>query len=231
MEIAKYLTKEKFKKSGSVSFVNSIYLDNRRWKTYYDHKNREKHRFKVRIRQYGFNGEKCFGELKEKIHSVTFKNRFKIKKKWLDDFLDGKDILSKLIQCNREMAYYQLVRVYWKMKDKIESYQLEPVVQIKYQRESFRGRNEGVRVTFDRNFCFRGIKNNFVDPVKKSYICTANRVIMETKTDGPRPVWLKELISRHGLKKQRFSKYCTSIEGIYIPLENRKSEAEYAGFH
>lgn len=95
-EIASHLMQEEFKESGTISFVKSIYLDNYQWKTYYDHKRREKQRFKLRIRQYGFNKEKCFVELKEKRNKITFKSRFKIKTEWNDDFLDEINILPRL---------------------------------------------------------------------------------------------------------------------------------------
>jgi len=210
--------------------VGSVYLDNHRWITYSDHKNRKKQRFKVRIRQYGLDGEKCFVELKEKIDHVTLKNRFKIEKDSVDDFLRRNDISSELSAYNRGIAYHQLISVYEKIRDTIESHQLEPVVRIQYERESFRNRDEGVRITFDRNLSFMAVQNRFVEPVQEFEIYPPHRVIMETKTTGPRPDWLKELISRYDLKKQRFSKYCTSIESIYIPAYAKNPEVKYAGF-
>lgn len=40
-EIPKFLTKETHKGSGSLSFIQSIYLENSRWKTCCDHKSRK----------------------------------------------------------------------------------------------------------------------------------------------------------------------------------------------
>jgi len=222
-EVTTYLMRERFKKSGDVSFVKSIYLDNCYWKTYYDHKNREGQRFKVRIRQYGFSGEECFVELKKKIDGVTFKSRFKIKKEWIGDFLKGKDILFKLSGYNKAMSHDRLVSIYREIKERIEFYQFEPVVLIKYQRESFKNRDKKNRITFDRNLCFEAFQNSFMETVKEFDAYPANTIIMETKTTGGRPDWLKELVSEYGLKKHRFSKYCTSIETIYR-LQNDRYE-------
>ena len=228
-EIVSYSKKERFKKSESVSFVRSVYLDNHHWTTYSDHKNRKKQRFKVRIRQYGLDGEKCFVELKEKIDHVTHKSRFKIEKDSVGDFLKRKDIFSELSAYNRGIAHHQLIGVYQKIRDTVESYQLEPVVRIQYERESFRNKDEEIRITFDRNLSFMAVQNRFIEPVKTSDTYPPDEIIMETKTAGPRPDWLKELVSRYDLKKQRFSKYCTSIESIYKTEPTMNPEVRYAG--
>ena len=213
--ISEFLIRKKFKKNEDISFVKSIYLDSNCWGSYYDHKNKENKRFKVRIRKYGINGKKHFVELKEKTDGITHKRRFKVKKKWLADFLNGKDIFVKLSEYNDQMSYSQFVSIYDAVKSRIESCRLEPVVQVEYQRESFEDLNRMVRITFDRNLRFEAFENSFMKPVRESHTYILNEIIMETKTTGKRPIWLKELVLEYGLKKQSFSKYCTSIETIY----------------
>lgn len=133
------------------------------------------------------------------------------------------------------MTYYQLVNIYQKIKERITSYQLEPVVQVEYQRESFRDRNKQIRITFDQYLSFKAIQNSFTQPVKEFDIYSVNAIIMEIKTTGSRPAWLKDITARYSLKKRRFSKYCTSVEHIYAPQYNAcpqrvdLKEEKYAG--
>lgn len=229
MQISALLVRKEFKKSNEGYFVKSIYLDNGYWQSYYDHKNRKKQRFKVRIRNYGINRKKYFVELKEKINGITHKRRFKIKERWIDEFLKGKDIFPKLSEYNNQMTYCQLISIYKTIRGKIESCQLEPVVQVEYQRESFEDTNKMVRVTFDRNLRFEAFENSFVRPIRESNIYPVSEIIMETKTNGGRPVWLKKLISEHNLKKQSFSKYCTSIETIYGLQNEQDGHISFVG--
>jgi hypothetical protein len=215
MRVSEFLIKKRFKKTNDISFVKSVYLDSDCWRAYYDHKNRKKKRFKVRIRKYGINGKKYFVELKEKVNGITHKRRFKIKKKWIEEFLNGEDIFPKLQKYNNKIACCQLLDIYDAIKGKIESCRLKPVIQIEYQRESFEDVNKIVRITFDRNLRFEAFENSFMKPVREFHIYPLNGIIMETKTIRKRPDWLKVLISEYGLKKQSFSKYCTSVESIY----------------
>jgi SPX domain protein involved in polyphosphate accumulation len=100
-EIASRLYQEKYKPTGYVSFIESTYFDNASWKTFVDHKNREKRRFKLRIRQYNNKNTKCYIELKEKKCSISYKRRFKIKPQWIPDFLNTYIIPDKLLRHNK----------------------------------------------------------------------------------------------------------------------------------
>ena len=123
------------------------------------------------------------------------------------------------------MTYSQFVSIYDAIKSRIESCRLEPVVQVEYQRESFEDLNKMVRITFDRNLRFEAFENDFIKPVRKFHVYPAHEIIMETKTTEKRPIWLKKLVSEYGLKKQSFSKYCTSVETIY-----ELQSAQYGSF-
>jgi SPX domain protein involved in polyphosphate accumulation len=232
-EIASHLFQEKYRPTGYVSWIESIYYDNPFWKTYIDHKTREMQRFKLRIRQYG-KKPKCFIELKEKNYGISYKSRFKIKPQWLPGLLNTNTIPRKLRYYNKKLNQVQLTYILNKVKAVITEHELVPVIKIQYQRESFKNR-EGLRITFDRNLNFSAIHNSHTKPVCHSNSFPRNIVIMETKYSGSRPQWLKDIIKKYQISKKRFSKYCAAVECLYAlnnPLCVRHEECreeEYAG--
>ncbi len=232
-EITTYLIRERFKEFNPESFVKSVYFDNSELELYHDHKNGVRQRFKIRIRQYGmgrFYYRKSWIELKEKINGTSLKSRFRLKTKLIPDFLEGRNISTQLIKYNKKANVDQVVNTYHQIRDKIEKYHLEPIIKIGFKREAFRSPEQKVRITFDRNLYFKPMQNSFLEPVKIFEMYPMRIVIMETKTVGPQPCWLKAILSKYKLKKQKFSKYCSSIENIYTPnvcLNINSKEREY----
>jgi SPX domain protein involved in polyphosphate accumulation len=227
VEIASRLYQEKYESTEYVSFIESTYFDNASWKTYVDHKNRRKRRFKLRIRQYSKKATKCFIELKEKKRSISYKSRFKIKPQWIPDFLNTYIIPDKLLRHNKKLNQVQLAYTYKKVKAALNNNGLVPVIKIQYQRESFKNISNGLRITFDRNLYFSPIQNNHTTPTRITYTYPQNIIIMETKYSGSRPQWLREFIKKYQLRKTRFSKYCTAVENLYT-LEDQSKE-QHAG--
>ncbi len=210
------LQKKKFRKGMDDTFIRSLYFDSDDFKCYMDHKNREKSRFKMRIRQYG-NGidyyNKCFVELKEKINGMNYKRRFKIKNKWTDSFISDSLDYDKLLRYNN-LDISEITTLYREFQDKLNSYNLHPVLQVEYHRRAFENSEGNVRITFDDNLSFR-LRQSLATSSERTYDFPDDKVIMETKTLLTKPYWLQWLLKEYGLERQKFSKYCTGIETVY----------------
>ncbi|MCP4177190.1 MAG: VTC domain-containing protein, partial [bacterium] len=95
-----------FNKDGKLTDIRTTYFENDEFLIYHLKKSRKKKRYKIRIREYGRNGifePTIWIELKEKIDGVGYKSRFKIERKLLNDFLDGKTIFSHVVKINNEV--------------------------------------------------------------------------------------------------------------------------------
>lgn len=210
------LNRKTFKKDADDTFIRSLYLDSDDFKCYIDHKNKEKSRFKIRIRQYGNGMEfynKSFVELKEKINGMNYKRRFKIKNKWTEKFMEDKLNYDKLLRYNN-MEIEEITSMYQEFQEKLRLNDLHPVLQVEYHRRAFENSERNVRITFDDSLSFK-LRQSINSIADNDRQFADDKIIMETKTLGERPYWLKWLLQEYGLKKQKFSKYCTGIETVY----------------
>jgi SPX domain protein involved in polyphosphate accumulation len=210
------LYRKKFRKGNEDTFIRSVYFDSDDFKCYIDHKNREKIRFKIRIRQYGNGKEyykRCFVELKEKINGMNYKRRFKVKEHWLSGLALNEIDFYRLKEYNK-IDILKLTSIYQEILEKMHRFTLHPVLQVNYHRRAYENSEQSVRITFDDNLSF-GVRKSLTGEPDKLYNFSTDKMIMETKTFGIRPYWLLWLLDEYGLKKQKFSKYCTGIETVY----------------
>ena len=218
-EMAKYLKPELYKNQNTVTCIRSYYFDSPWFQCYYDHLARKPERFKIRVRLYGYNGhfpKKGFLELKEKQGEETHKRRFKVTQSLGQRFMRGEDVFADILRYNSQIELSQLLRTYRTIVNRISQYQLEPLLLVEYRRECFLDKKLGIRITFDRDLIFRAFQNSSITPVRHCFFYPQNRVIMEVKTTDTRPPWLKNLLDRYGLRRQRFSKYCMAVESLYL---------------
>ncbi len=210
------LYRRKFRKGNEETYIRSTYFDSDDFKCFVEHKNREKARFKIRIRQYG-NGvdyyKRCFVEIKEKINGINHKRRFRIKEKWSDSLIANEIDFKKLLDYNR-MDMKMLASIYHEIQEKLFNFKMHPVLQVAYHRQAYENSEKNVRITFDDSLSF-GIRTTLGKVSEEIYDFTGDKIIMETKSFGTRPYWLSWLLKEYGLKRQRFSKYCTGIETVY----------------
>lgn len=217
--VANFLSKE-WHNGTDISFVRSVYLDNDSWKSYLDYRTDKKSRFKVRMRQYGVNGvytKRCFFELKEKLDFMTFKKRLQLKQKWARKFLEGDNLLPKLTKYNKELATEQLTDIYREIWDHIMSYNLLPAAEILYQREAFEDEQRVIRITFDRHLSYKALPLVHHEPIKLLSRFPNDQVVIEIKTIIEWPDWLNSIPTQFDLIAQRFSKYATAVEELFMP--------------
>lgn len=212
-----FLNEKTFKRGTVISNVRSLYFDTYDFKCYFDHISGLKQRFKIRIRQYGYDdiySNKCFVELKEKNNGITQKNRFKIRKKWTESFIYDYSDPVKLREYNNKMDYNLYQTIYSEIMNLKHLLELKPVVQISYNRISYENEEKTVRITFDSDLSFQRVAFSESE-TGITFSFPSDTVIMEIKTIGKRPYWIKYLLNKYHLKRQRFSKYCTAIETVY----------------
>jgi|GEM_PF-1555302 len=206
--------------------ISSVYFDNAEWKCYNEQMNRVNPRFKIRLREYSKNGlpaESGFAEIKKKSNGITVKERFKI-------FISQKELI-KGINESSNCSFIDLFSYadrsnacYHKITGTIQNYAFEPVVRAAYLREAFENEEKTLRVTFDSQLTFKPVLNTHSLPAAVFYSVPENVCIMEIKYSGQMPGWLLQMLEGDKLKRQRFSKYCSSINAIY-KLQNTGNEA------
>lgn len=64
-----------------------------------------------------------------------------------------------------------------------------------------------IRVTIDQNLVFRDQAVSLFRGKKGESLLEDDFVIMEIKAPGQEPQWLKDILEKYGLVKQKFSKY------------------------
>ena len=201
-----------FEKDKPVTHVRTTYYDNDSFDTYYDWLNREPIRYKVRCREYGYDGkfsDEVWMELKIKNYSISQKKRFKIKRDLVDRFISGQDILKEVLKENKKTR--DVVDMYASIQGYIISNHLKQILMIEYKRVSFQpSEDSDVRITLDRDIIMRNLLTGLV--VKDS--C----VVLETKVSGPRtPLWLSDMVEDVGTTRNvRFSKFALGMQRLFL---------------
>ena len=90
----------------------------------------------------------------------------------------------------------------------------QPSMQIRYDRNAFSSPDGTLRITFDNLLRCRPEFPRLLpdDQDFSRFIIPEGDSIMEIKSIGPVPYWLRQRAGETGLSRQSFSKYCTSLE-------------------
>ena len=90
-----------------------------------------------------------------------------------------------------------------------------PVIQVRYDRMAYDSGADGtIRVTFDTGLRCRLDLKPLVPDDRDFPLPVLDRdvAVVEVKTIGPVPVWLREATGRFRLQARGISKYCNSLE-------------------
>ena len=213
--VQKFVPVYMFRKDQPVTNVRTTYCDNDSFDTYYDWLNREPVRYKVRFRQYGYNGEfsdEVWVELKVKNYSISQKKRFRIKLKHLDAFVAGQDVLKEVIKENKKNR--AIIDIYASIQGYIVSNRLKPIFTVEYNRISFQpSEDSNLRITLDKDITMR----NQMD----GKVAFDKRVVLEVKVSGSHaPLWLNDMIEEMGTTRNvRFSKFALGMQRLFFQHE------------
>lgn len=194
-EIEKHLTPDKFYRSR----VCNIYYDTEDWRLIRDSIEKPNYKEKLRVRSYGVpkSNDKVFVEIKKKFDGIVYKRRAEVSAALAQSTLCGGSH-SGSSQIENEIDWFQ------------SFYKTKPRVFIAYDRLSFTGVvDEGLRITFDSDICFRTDRLNLTLGDDGTKLFENGKVLMEIKIPGACPLWLCRLLSENSIYPTSFSKYGT----------------------
>lgn len=189
--INKYIKKDEY----FDSIISNIYFDDFNNRLIINSMEKPIYKDKVRLRGYGDinKNSNVFFEIKNKYKGVVGKRRIMMK---LDDFykyLNGEMVFSEQIM--KELDYL------------IKIYNLKPKIFISYHRNSYKGINDDIRITFDNNLISRRYDLNLESGIYGDKYFDDDNYIMEIKTLNGYPMWLVEALSNLKIYPNSFSKY------------------------
>lgn len=210
-----------FNRNGTLTDIRTTYFENDEFLVYHMKKSRQKTRYKIRIREYGRDGQfesSVWVELKEKVSGQGYKSRFKIDRKYIDDFIKGNDVYTHVQKKNKGMGDKYLSVLYNRIQKLIIEKKFYPRLVMQYQRLALQEDNaKGVRLTFDYNLK-GGILNQgdelFLEIEKPEYF-DKYKSIVELKIGSTYPEAAKEIKKKFNIKKQRFSKFAFGMDSFF----------------
>jgi hypothetical protein len=173
--------------------------------------NRRRVRARVYGRPDGLIPPAGFIEIKHKLDGVGVKRRAALPIEALPELAAGR-IPADLLKPGRSRADRHVVA---ELRDLVVEGGARPVVQVRYDRMAYdSGRNGTIRVTFDTGLrCRFDLKPLAPDDRDFPLPVVADEIaVVEVKTVGPVPIWLREAAGQFGLHARSMSKYCQSLE-------------------
>ncbi|NNC87509.1 MAG: polyphosphate polymerase domain-containing protein [Akkermansiaceae bacterium] len=213
--IAARLDRDRHSGADARYLVESHYFDSPDRQCYWEKQRRLKSRRKIRVRFYGppdagFPAS-AFLEVKHKHFGVGGKRRIPLPVATALRCAAG-DLaaLTALGDAGGRHARIVLAEVL----DLVAQFGHRPVVTIRYQRTALVSDDTHLRVTFDRSLECRPLPAADGDrpPAPLRPILDTPCTIMEVKSVGPVPYWLRDLAGDAALTRSRFSKFCAALE-------------------
>ncbi|HMU42929.1 MAG TPA: polyphosphate polymerase domain-containing protein [Ignavibacteriaceae bacterium] len=193
--------------------VRSVYYDSDSMQFYHEKIDGLKVRKKLRIRGYNdFHGEKVvYIEIKRKSDCYVWKNRAPLLFSDISKFFNGDSIEDLILTADKNSYAITDAKkfLYHYFKD-----QLHPTALISYEREAmFGAMNDRLRITIDKNlrYLISPVISDLFNEAKLQYVFNGT-FILEIKSDYGYPVWLRDLLSRHQLRRSAISKYTLSLD-------------------
>lgn len=193
--------------------ISSLYLDSPNFAFYRAKERGDSERLKLRVRTYG-DAPTAVLEIKRRISEFVAKSRATVSRSEVEravaGLADTSDQPAEVRRCIDEFAYI------------VAASGAQPTLQVRYDREAYISAiDQYARATFDRNIAARRQEdwapmsssnnwcefNDFLRPDE------ANRCVMlELKCETSIPFWMSDLVRRHSLVAQSFSKYSIGIQ-------------------
>ena len=139
-----------------------------------------------------------FVELKKKYAGIVYKRRVELSQSQAEEWLKTGSL----------DADGQVIReVNWMLRSRGPLY---PQAVICCDRLAYVGiENEELRITFDRSIRWRDDELSLACGDSGQELLQNGEVLMEIKMPGSAPMWLADMLSRHGIFPTGFSKYGT----------------------
>ncbi|MCB1069232.1 MAG: polyphosphate polymerase domain-containing protein [Kiritimatiellae bacterium] len=199
--------------------ITTLQLDNARYSLHHAKQEEAVNRFKLRVRTYGevVGDSPVFLEVKKKIRGVIVKSRCRIPfDYWSQDLVDAFNYKVRFKSHREEEAFLEFIRLSREIV-------AQPVVWIRYTRESYFGVNEHyARISFDRKLLYqpahewvswgrhgrwKPLDSNLAQRKMNHF----SGVILELKTLSDVPHWMIDLVQYFGLERTGNCKYCNAV--------------------
>ncbi len=209
--------------------VSSLYLDSPALAFYHAKERGDAERLKLRVRTYGSSPQAVL-ERKRRVANVIDKTRAAVDRK------DAERASLGLIDLGPE--HLEATLFLSDFASLVARSGAEPTLLVRYEREAFAGDvDHYARVTFDRRIEARRSGTWDLDPLAGRWTRfdehwhredEHRRVVLELKCQSIVPGWLTDLIRKHALQQQSFSKYSigihlTGVEQGYDLLARRSA--------
>jgi hypothetical protein len=189
--------------------VYSIYWDSPDYRFFWEKIEGYSERRKLRIRRYG-DAPYVFFEIKQRFDRTLQKLRLQYSLEEANRFFDDEreDRWSPELRANPTAREVLLLK---------HEYNLMPKMAVSYRRRALFGEFEpDLRVTFDTRLMYSDAHLDVADRFDTGkYVVDPRIAVMEVKFSERVPLWLMNLIRRHGLQITRMSKYCTAVDKEY----------------
>ncbi|MDY3917564.1 MAG: polyphosphate polymerase domain-containing protein [Candidatus Limivivens sp.] len=172
---------------------------------------------KMRLRSYGqaVPGDLVFLELKKKYKGIVYKRRISIEEQAASAYLAGEGPLENQSQIAKEIAYF---RAFYR--------KLVPAVYLCYDRSAFfSAEDPDLRITFDRNICWRTEDLSLEAPPGGKQILKPSCSLMEIKAASAMPLWLVGILEEGEIRQCSFSKYGMAYRELRTSFGGRACEA------
>lgn len=221
-----------------ITSVGTVYFDNRDYDlTRYTVLNPHR-RLLVRLRAYEQYGEppkpisNYWIEIKGKGKEQWTKKRFRLSRKDLLGFLDGRDVPETVLNDKENAAEPNVTRrLYEDIQELIVTMGLKPFFLITYKRLAFQNDEVRISVDWDLNYYHVGTDVYFwdswkypvMDPVGRS-----EKTVLELKyPPGACPLWIADLEKTYRVQETGFLKFVEGMGFLFQgPLKTYR-EAEY----
>lgn len=202
---------ERFDGVNDLSFIRTTYLDSPDLHSYREYVERRPLRTKVRIRQYGRNGQVngvCWVEIKVKRQRKTAKRRFRCTPENVIELIEGRDVREDVLSQNSGKR--TAMEIFEAARELILKRRLRPVVRVDYERMAFQHPTEPEsRITLDREIRFRAATG--------SARAGHDGVILEAKHADLEPEWLSDFFRALTLEESsRFSKFARAVQALGV---------------
>jgi len=194
--------------------ILSQYYDTADRDCYWEKQRQFRSRRKIRVRVYGSKKTQIppagFLEVKHKLNGLGVKRRLPMPVETAQAFALGDDDALRGMYDQVGRAGRIVINEVLGMRAAGH----QPSMQIRYDRNAFSSPDGLLRVTFDNLLLCRPEFPILLpdDSGFSKFIIPEGDSIMEIKSIGPVPYWLRQRAGETGLSRRSFSKYCTSLE-------------------
>lgn len=207
--------------SGGRYTITSLYLDTPNRDLFWATELQKQNRMKLRVRTYGMQCEgPVFLEIKRRFGDAQVKSRVQVPRETWQWALEPGG-LEKCRTWNLAPKKFAIVEDF---AAQVAGWNLEPVACVRYDRDPLVGKlDPELRVTFDRAIRCFGTHDAQLHPHDRDYLpvdyafnfeAVDPLLVLEIKFDMRFPIFLRDLVRRHDLRRDSFAKYCACVHRL-----------------